>query len=62
VALLQARKPVKATTGCIKALPVADFNDASWGKDGHTSQQFPRNTRICIQYKGAAAEPCRPLT
>jgi hypothetical protein len=53
---------VKATTGCIKALPVADFNDASWGKDGHTSQQFPRNTRICIQYKGAAAEPCRLLT
>lgn len=53
-------KPMKAATSWTKGRTVGDFNEVSWGRDGHTGPQFPRNTKVCIQYKGAA-KLCRTL-
>lgn len=54
-------KPMRAATDWTRGRAVGDFNEVSWGKDGHIGPQFHKNTKICIQYKGAATKLCRSL-
>ncbi|WP_406466368.1 hypothetical protein OHB07_39015 (plasmid) [Streptomyces sp. NBC_00111] len=37
------------------------FVETSWGRDGHTGPEYPRGTRICVQFKGLSAKACVTL-
>ncbi|WP_329151214.1 hypothetical protein OG275_38260 (plasmid) [Streptomyces niveus] len=51
----------KVGAGWKRAVSRGGFVEASWGKDGHTGPKYPRNTRICSEYRGLATKACVTL-
>ncbi|GGZ29440.1 hypothetical protein GCM10010327_69660 [Streptomyces nitrosporeus] len=51
----------KVGGGWKSAKRVGDFIEATWGKDGHSGPKYPKNSRICVQFRGLAERACVTL-
>ncbi|MDQ0693581.1 hypothetical protein [Streptomyces sp. W4I9-2] len=57
-----ARWLVKRPGGTWKrAKRIGSFVETSWGRDGHTGPKYPRNTKVCVQFKGLSTKACVTL-
>ncbi|MFF5894116.1 hypothetical protein ACFY72_35905 [Streptomyces globisporus] len=44
-----------------RANRVGSFVETSWGRDGHTGPKYPRNTRLCVEFRGLTTKACVTL-
>ncbi|MEV7659902.1 hypothetical protein AB0O39_37805 [Streptomyces anulatus] len=51
----------KTGGGWKRAKRINNFVEVHWGKDGHTGPKYPKNSRICIEFKGLSKKACVTL-
>ncbi|GGS25314.1 hypothetical protein GCM10010284_67790 [Streptomyces rubiginosohelvolus] len=34
------------------------FVETSWGRDGHTDPKYPKNPKVCVEFRGLTAKAC----
>ncbi|MEU4032345.1 hypothetical protein [Streptomyces anulatus] len=51
----------KTGGGWKRAKRISTFVEVGWGKDGHTGPKYPKNTRICVEFKGLSKKGCVTL-
>lgn len=51
----------KTGGGWKRANRVGSFVETSWGRDGHTGPKHPRNSRICVEFRGLTTKACVTL-
>ncbi|MCR8945154.1 hypothetical protein NW249_23845 [Streptomyces sp. OUCMDZ-4982] len=51
----------KAATKWKRAVRKGSFVEAAWGRDGHTGPKYPKDTRVCAEFKGLSTKACVTL-
>ncbi|WP_257136665.1 hypothetical protein [Streptomyces sp. f150] len=53
--------PWKTGGGWQHANHVGSHVETSWGRDGQTGPKYPRNTRLCVKFRGLVTKACVTL-